>query len=205
MAFLSSLLVFGFGAGVEGFEIATGAVDVVIEFGAAEEELFVFFEFSSFSLTAEPLADAVVGDGGGEGFVEGGFAFAEELAVGEFVEDEFGEGEFVFVDEGVEERVAEPAEGGVGIDSADDDIVALSFEFVGFGLGVFFFEVAAIFECSDDGVGPLLGFEAEFGGGEDVPDDVVAFEVGVGWVGGAGFEVEFVFSEGEKLFAENEL
>ncbi len=74
----------------------------------------------------------------------------------------------------------------------------------GEGGGVFFFEPAAVGEFAEEGVAPGVGFEGEFGGGEDDPDEVLSLEVGVAVVLFFGGEVEGVPGVGADFLDEFE-
>lgn len=193
---------FGIGDGglIEGVEAFAGDVDLLIELHAADEACFVVFEFGGAALVGEPAFDAFLGDGVGHGFVEHGLAAAEEAAVGEFVEEEFGEVGIGVSNKGVEDGIVEPAEGGVGGDAAAVDVVSLFAELLDEGEGVFFFEVAAVVEIAEEGVAPGFGFEGEFLGGVEDPDDVVAAEVCVAAVAGVAGEGEVVGGELADVF-----
>ena len=143
----------------------------------------------------EPAAHALGGDGGGEGFVEVGVAGDKEAAVGEFVENDFGEVGIGFVDESIENGVVEPAESGVGLDAVHINIPAFFGEGVGIAAGGLFVEIAAIAGAADDGEPPGHGIEGKWRGDIDVPDDARAAEVGVFEVALAGRETELLGGE----------
>jgi hypothetical protein len=91
--------------------------------------------------------------------------------MGEFMEQNLGEDYFVVMDEGVQQRVLEPAKGRVRLDAADVNVQSLALERLGVSVRLFLGKVAAILEPADDRIPPRLRFEREFLRGMDVPDD----------------------------------
>ncbi len=195
------LFAFGFGRVGEGGVLVGGCeflagggdeFDELVFVEGGEAEALVFLGLMG---GGEPAADAFKGDGGGEGFVEIGVAIDKEALVAEFVEDDFGEVADGFVDEGVEEGIAEPAEGGVGFDAANVDVPAFGFPGGGVGAGGGFGEVAAVAGAADDGEPPGLGLEGEGRRDVDVPDDEAAMEIDIFEVAVVDRELELAAGE----------
>src|SRR5947209_19307182 len=70
-----------------------------------------------------PTTEPFFGNSGCEGFVEIGVAFSEGGLVRQLMKECLGQINFRIVDKGVQDRVAEPADGGVSFDDADVDVV----------------------------------------------------------------------------------
>lgn len=195
----------GLAGGVEGGELGAGALDFMVELAAAAETALVLPQIGKATGGEEPALHAFFGDGVGEGFVEEGVAPVEEFVVGEFVEEGLGEVDVGVVEEGVEDGVVEPAEGGVGIDAADEDVVVLGAELLGEGDGGLLAEVATVVHGADEGVVPGFGFQGELGGGVEDPDDVVTPEIGVFPVAGGAGEGEVSGGKAADLLDGGEL
>ena len=73
--------------------------------------LFILAQGLRVALAAQPSADAVLADSGGEGFIEIGVAADEQASMGQLVEDEFGQLGIAAVDEGVQHGIGEEAQG----------------------------------------------------------------------------------------------
>ena len=169
----------GLAGSVKTLELQAGAVDFLVKLTPADEAAFVFFEVGEAALVFQPTFHALFGHDVGEGLVEDRVAPAEVFAVGEFVENRLCEIDVRVGDEGVEHRIVEPAEGGVGVHLADENIVAVALQFPGERLGVLLPEVAAVVHFSDERVVPGLGFEGKLGGRVEHPDHVFAAEIRV--------------------------
>ena len=138
----------------------------------------------------EPAAQALGRNRGGEGFVEVGVAGHKEALVGQFVENDFGEAGVGFVNEGVQNGVLEPAEGGVGFNAVHVNVPAFLGEVIGITAGGLFVEITAIAGAADDGEPPGLWLQGKGGSDGDVPDDEGAVEVGVLEIALPGGEME---------------
>ena len=122
----------------------------------------------------EPSADTFPCDGFCHSFVECGVATSVIRLVGEFVENQLGEIHLVAFDVGIEERIVEVSQGGVSIYFTDPCFISCSFESSGFLFCALGTEEATVILVSDDGIPPAFGFEREWGGGVNEPDNVVA-------------------------------
>ena len=117
---------------------------------------------------AKPEHRSPVADECREGLVERGVALDVDDAVREFVEDEVREIALVVVQKRREDRIVEPAEGGVGRHGRDVDVVVRP-QARGLALGRLSREVAPIDGATDDGVATREGRHIEFRGGDHVP------------------------------------
>ena len=149
------------------------------KFRAAFEAVFEVDDFLFVAGAAEPSPHTFLGDGVGEAFVECALAFAVKTAVGELVEDEFGDGCVAAVDEGIQDRVCEESERGIRAYLSDVGIVAECFQLGGVLIGVGFGKMSAVTKVADDWESPSLGTERIFGCCEDAPDYALALKVDV--------------------------
>ena len=112
-------------------------------------------------------------------FVERRVAADEDDLVRELVEQQRRELPFGTADEGVQQRVGEPAQRRVSRHTGDVDFVALGAQRLRCGFRVSLVEVTAIASAAHHRVAPLLQLERKLGRREHVPRDVRALKVGI--------------------------
>ncbi|MNZ84023.1 hypothetical protein D3C78_1027680 [compost metagenome] len=128
---------------------------------------------------AAPLAQALLLDEARIGLVERGVARQVQALVGQLVEDQPGQPLVAPGQHAAQQRVVEPAEGGVGRHPGHLGVQPLDPQQRGGAAGALLVEVAAVGHAAGnrEAVGQRL--QGELGGGEQVPHHVGALEVGV--------------------------
>ena len=136
-------------------------------------------KLAAAALGLEPAAHAFVLHHHGEGLVEGGVVLGVDQLVRELVEYQPRHLRLGVADECREQRVVEPAEGRVGEDAADVDVVALRTQLFGVALGVVLGEEAAIGDAAGEGEAFLVRLDRELRHREHVPHGITAAEIGI--------------------------
>ena len=98
----------------------------------------------------------------------------------QLVEYDAGDLELAEAEKGIEQRIVEVAEGGIGGNAPDKGVCARLPQFVGVEFGVLLVIVTTIADTTDDQQTPLLRLYGELRRREDVPDNIGASQVGVG-------------------------
>ena len=101
--------------------------------------------------------------------------------------------------EGVQHRILEPAQGRIGVHTADINIEASLGQPRALVARLLLREETAIIQASDDGVPPLLWIEGELRRGINIPDDKAAAQVGVLFVIAVNFQLEFARGKGAQF------
>ncbi len=151
------------------------------------------------ALTGKPLAGALLPHEASEGLVQRHVIGHPEPLVGRLVDQQFGQRRLRPIDEGAEQRIVEPAERGVGGNSANKGFHALPGQALRGPAGGIPGEVAAIGCAADERMAPLARRQGERRGGEDVPQDMAALKVGEASVAAPGVQAHLRLSEPKHL------
>ena len=151
------------------------------------------------ALTGKPLAGALLAHEAGEGLVQRDVIGHPEPSVRRLMDQQLGQRRLRPIDEGAEQRIIEPAKGGVGGDSANKGFQALPGQALRGTVGGILGEVAAIGGAADEGMAPLARRQGERRGGEDVPQDMAALKVGEASVAAPGVQAHLRLSEPKHL------
>ena len=127
----------------------------------------------------EPALNAFAFHGGGEGLVEHGVIGNIHDLVCQFVENQAGEFGIGIGHDGIEHRIVEPAQRGIGRHAADMDIQSLGAQFLAEFLGTGLIEISAIGHATGEEKTPLQWRERELRRCKDVPDHERATQVSV--------------------------
>jgi len=134
---------------------------------------------------ANPCGTTALADKSRVGFVERHVARNPHAAVGEFVDEQFGDVLGRPVDERTEQRIREPAQRGIGGHTAHVHVHSVRREPRGGALRRSSAEITAIGRAARYRVAPAMGLERELGGREHVPDHVRPAELHVGAIASA--------------------
>src|ERR1043166_2120428 len=95
------------------------------------------------------------------------------------------------MDKRIEDRIVEPAQGGIRRHAADMDIVSLAHQSVRKCFGIRLGEVAPVVDATYDDEAPRLWLDGKFVGCEDVPDDERTLQISVAAVAAVVRKREF--------------
>ena len=143
----------------------------------APEFGLVFREGGLLAFGTQPAAGAFLADGRGEGLVEIGVAAGEHALVAQLVEDGFRQVRLRLEDEGIEDRVFEPAQRAVRHHAADINVVAFLLQPSGIAARAGLHKEAPILQAADNGIPPRLRLQRKLRRGFDVPHHVRAVHI----------------------------
>ena len=152
----------------------------------------------------EPLGQTPPSDEGGERFVEGHVAGDPHLAVGELVEQQRRQIGFRPGDEGTEQRILEPSQGGVGRDRADVGLQPQPGQGLRPAPGVGLVEETPVGRAADHRVAPAVRLQGQRRRGEHVPHHGGAVQSHVGAIAAVGGQRQPAVRELEQRLAVGE-
>src|SRR4051812_49408181 len=97
---------------------------------------------------------AFLADGCRESFVEVGIACGKYAFVGEFMEEQFGQLPFIIVQEGVQDRIFEPAERREGVHAVNIYLETFLLQLIAATAGGLLRKIAAVGKPADERITP---------------------------------------------------